>query len=136
MAFKKILLEGDAASLSTNTPVNVGTTAAAGSGTAASKDDHVHDTAIGFIDSADKFAAGVVDAAAIGANAVSASELADAAVDVAAIQTAAVSSNKIDTTNIYVMNELVLSSKVSSAMSTSGTIMFDSSDDHLYVYTS
>lgn len=32
-----------AAALSTNNPANVGTTAAPGSGTAASKDDHVHD---------------------------------------------------------------------------------------------
>ena len=76
VVWKKVLLEGDAASPSDNAPANVGTTAAAGTGTACSRDDHVHDTAPGFIDAADKFAAGVVDTAALGAAAVTSAKIA------------------------------------------------------------
>jgi len=80
VTWKKILLDGDAATPSDNAPQAVGTTAAAGTGAACARDDHVHDTAAGFIDNADKFAAGVVDTTALGADAVDATKIANDAV--------------------------------------------------------
>lgn len=48
MAWKKILLEGDAAALSDTAPVNVDkSTASAGTGTTASRTDHKHDITTG-----------------------------------------------------------------------------------------
>lgn len=78
--WKKILLEGDAAIPSDATPANVGTTADKGTSAECSRADHVHDTAAGFIDNADKFAAGVVDTTALGADAVDGTKIADDAV--------------------------------------------------------
>jgi hypothetical protein len=75
---------------------SVGTANTEGTTAFFARADHVHDTAAGFIDSSDKFAAGVVDAAAIGANAVGQSELADNAVDTGAIVDNAVTDAKIE----------------------------------------
>ena len=80
VTWKKVLLEGDAAELSDTAPSDVGTTAAAGTGTTASRVDHVHDTAAGFIDNANKFTAGVIDTAALGTDAVDGTKIADDAV--------------------------------------------------------
>lgn len=78
--WKKILLEGDAAELTSDAPSDVGTTAAVGNATTAARANHVHDTAAGFIDNADKFTAGVVDTTALGADAVDGTKIADDAV--------------------------------------------------------
>jgi len=106
---------GNIATLSANAPANVGTAAAAGSGTAASKDDHVHDTATGFIDNANKFAAGVVDAAAIASNAVQASEIDETATDIA-------------------FSQIILTAKTTGTGTTAGTLYYDSDDSHPYIY--
>ena len=106
---------GDVATLSASAPADVGTAASAGSGTAASKDDHVHDTATGFIDNANKFASGVVDAAAIASNAVQASEIDETATDIA-------------------FSQIILTAKTSGAGTTAGTVYYDSDDSHPYVY--
>ena len=76
VTWKKVLLDGDAAVPSDAAPANVGITAAAGVGAACSRDDHVHDTAAGFIDSATKFGAGVVDTTALGVAAVTSPKIA------------------------------------------------------------
>src|SRR3989304_4819496 len=106
---------GDVATLSANAPADVGTAASAGAGTAASKDDHVHDTATGFIDNANKFASGVVDAAAIASNAVQASEIDETATDIA-------------------FSQIILTAKTSGTGTTAGTVHYDSDDSHPYVY--
>lgn len=58
---------GDLAGLTYGAPTSVGMANAEGAGAAVARASHVHDTEAGFIDSADKFAAGVVAAAALGA---------------------------------------------------------------------
>jgi hypothetical protein len=63
--------------LAETAPENVGITAAVGSSDRAARADHVHDTAPGFIDNANKFAAGVVDAAALANNAVETTKIKD-----------------------------------------------------------
>lgn len=106
---------GGGVSLTSNAPANVGTSAAVGSGTAAAKDDHVHDTDTGFIDNANKFASGVVDAAAIGSNAVAASEIDETATNIAFAQ-------------------IILTPASAGTGTAEGTLFYDSDDDHLYVY--
>jgi len=66
--------------LSDTAAKDVGTTAAAGTSVLASRYDHVHDTAAGFIDSSDKFASGVVDTAALKAAAVTGAKIADSTI--------------------------------------------------------
>lgn len=106
---------GAVASLSNTTPQAVGTTAAAGSGPAAARDDHVHDMGVGAIDAANLFASGVVDADAIAAGAVGNSEIDNAATDIALAQ-------------------LILTPTAAGVGTVEGTIFYDSDDDHLYLY--
>src|SRR3972149_873644 len=101
--------------LASTAPADVSTTAAVGIGTTAARDDHVHDTATGFIDNANKFAAGVVEAAAIGSNAVAASEIDETA------------------TNIE-FSQIILTAKTSGTGTTPGTLYYDSDDSHPYIY--
>lgn len=68
--WNKILLEGDAAAPSDDEPQSVATLADKGVSATCSRSDHVHDTAAGFIDNADKFGTGVVDTTALGPDAV------------------------------------------------------------------
>jgi|SRR3990167_3123866 len=102
-------------SLATAAPADVSTAAAVGTGTTAARDDHVHDTATGFIDNANKFASGVVDAAAIASNAVQASEIDETA------------------TNIE-FSQIILTAKTSGTGTTAGTLYYDSDDSHPYIY--
>ena len=126
MAWTKILLAGDAAELeATSTPIAVGTTAATGSGTTASKYDHVHVLGTGSINAAGLFAAGVVNAAAMGADSVGASEL---------IESESYSMAKLTLTGADPGSEIVLTPKISSASVVEGTVFYDSDDNHLYVY--
>lgn len=107
--------QGAVANLTGNAPADVGTTAAVGAGTEAARDNHVHDTAAGFIDNADKFATGVVDDAAIAANAVGNSEIKNTAIDIA-------------------FNQIILTPKATGDGTTVGTLFYDSDDDHPYVF--
>jgi len=61
-------------------PKDVGTTKAVGTGTTSARWDHVHDTAAGFIDSSDKFAAGVVNTTALKNAAITTAKIANGAV--------------------------------------------------------
>jgi len=114
--FKKILITGDAAELSTEVAHAVGTTASAGVATDASKHDHVHVLGAGCINAANLFGTGVVDAAAIASNAVAASEIDETATDIAFAQ-------------------IVLTPAAAGTGTVEGTMYYDSDDDHLYVYT-
>ena len=107
--------QGAVASLTSNAPADVGTTAAVGNGTEAARDNHVHDTAAGFIDLADKFASGVVDQAAIGANAVGNSEIRNSDTDIA-------------------FNQIILTAKTTGDGTVNGTLFYDSDDNRLKVF--
>jgi len=48
--WKKLAFLDECANLSTETPLDIGTTAAQGTGSAASKDDHVHELGTGCVD--------------------------------------------------------------------------------------
>ena len=121
MVWKKILLEGDAATLSDSTPQPIGTTASAGTATDASRSDHVHTIGDGAINSSTMFASGVVDNNA----------LADGAVTVSKIN--------IDANLSFNENEAVEMAleNLSSEPTTSkvGRIYFNTTDNHPYVYT-
>lgn len=95
--WKRILLEGDAATLTTSDPSDVGVTAGSGTSLEAARADHVHDTAAGFIDNANKFTTGVVDSAAIGSDAIVNSHIATGAVESAEIGSDAILSSHIST---------------------------------------
>lgn len=113
--FKKILLEGDAAVLSDEDAHDIGTTAAEGVATDASRHDHVHVIGSGAINNANMFGTGVVDAAALGSNCVAASEIDETATDIAFAQ-------------------IVLSTTDTPTGTTAGTLYFDTSEGHLKVY--
>jgi hypothetical protein len=77
------------------TPIATGTSLLAGSGAAPAAGDHQHTIGAGSINSAGMFAAGVVDAAAIGADQVGSSEIAPLAVTSAELASNAVTVGKI-----------------------------------------
>lgn len=126
MAWKKVLLEGDAATLSDTTSDSVGTTPSAGTGEAAARFDHIHDIGAGAIDNSNLFAGGVVDETAIGTNAVTRDKMADDSVGGAEISNTA--------TDIE-LSQVKLTPKATGE-SGEGAIFYDSDDDHLYIYTS
>ena len=134
--WKKVLLAGDAAELSTNTPAAVGTSANAGSGTMASKDDHVHILAVGSVNASNLFGAGVVDSTALGADAVSSgAKIADGAVDTEHIAVDAVNATHIDETATDItFSQVILTPKATAAGTAEGTMFYDSDDNHVYVY--
>ena len=61
VTWKKVLLEGDAATASDVAPSSIGTAAAAGTGVNCSRDDHVHDIGADAIDSGDLIADDVIN---------------------------------------------------------------------------
>ncbi len=116
---------GTVASLTGSAPANVGTAAAVGAATDAARANHVHDTDAGFIDLADKFAAGVIDNPA----------LADNAVDTEEINTNAVGADAIDTlANDIAFNQVLLTPISDGVGTTVGTIYYDLEDDALFVF--
>ena len=135
MAFKKILLDGDAASPSDNVPASVGTAASAGTGAACSRDDHVHDIGVGAIDAANLFAAGVVDNTALGADCVDGTKIADNAIGNEHLGDNCVKGAEIDETATNItLAQVILTPAASGTGTAEGTIYYDSDDDHLYVY--
>ena len=117
MAWKKILLEGDAVSLTSNTPQAVGTTAAVGIGTTGARDDHVHILGTGCINNSNLFSGGVVDANAIGNNAVGSAEIDETATDIT-------------------FKQVILTPATAGTGTTEGTVYYQSTDKHPYVYQS
>lgn len=144
--WKKVLLAGDAAELSDTVPntiqpddaasagvatqasrqdhehaivadvaVSVGTTAAEGTSTSFSRADHVHDLAVGSIDASNLFAASVVDNAAMADDAIGAAEINATATDIAFAQ-------------------VILTPAATGTGTTEGTVFYNSTDDHMYVY--
>lgn len=79
---------------------DIGTAAAAGTGTVPSRSDHVHKIGTGAINAAGMFAAGVVDAAAIATDAVGSAEIAALAVGSAELAADAVTTAKILDANV------------------------------------
>lgn len=106
---------GGVAALTSSAPANVGITAAVGDGSEAARDNHVHDTAAGFIDNTDKFGSGVVDQAALAANSVGNSEIRGSDTDIA-------------------FNQIILTAKASGDGTVPGTLYFDSDDNHPYIF--
>lgn len=77
------------------TPVAIGTSLSAGSGSNPSAGDHVHELGVGSIDTANQFAAGVIDTAALGNSQVTTAKIADANVTTAKIADLNVTTGKI-----------------------------------------
>ncbi len=116
---------GSVAQLTSNAPESVGVANAVGAGTEAARDNHVHDTAAGFIDNNDKFAAAVIENSALADNAVDSEELNTNAVGNDAIDNAA--------TDIA-FAQIIITPTTDGTGTTVGTIFYDSDDDHLYVF--
>lgn len=106
---------GNVATLTSTAPTDVGTTAAVGDGSEAARDNHVHDTAAGFIDNADKFASGVVDAAAIGSAAVAKEEIDQTATDIE-------------------FKQIIFLPNSNGTGTATGTVYYDTEDARLYVF--
>jgi hypothetical protein len=81
--WKKLAYADEVATLSDVNPSAIGTTAAPGTATDASRHDHVHVIGTGAINASGLFAAGVVDATALGSGAVTTAKITDANVTVA-----------------------------------------------------
>jgi len=135
MAWKKILLEGDAATLSDTASQPIGTSASAGTGGSAARWDHVHELGAGCIDDSSFFAAGVVDSNAIATGAVGSDEIATGAVGSDEIATNAVGNDELNNSEGFEMKQITLT-PASTATAAEGAIFYDSDDDHLYVYVS
>ena len=123
MAFKKILLSGDAAELEAATAAaNIGSSATAGVGATASKLDHVHIIAQDFITTGlilDRtLVAGNISSLTISAN-----ELATDSVNIL----------HLDQTATYTMTGLIFQAQATLAPVTEGSIYYDSTNDHLYI---
>lgn len=88
LEWKRILLDGDAAVLTSADPEDIGTTAAVGISEEASRADHVHRMGDGSIDVSTLFVGEVVDTAAIADDAVTSDKIASltAALDFAGQQ--------------------------------------------------
>ena len=118
--WKKILLEGDAATLSDATPQDIGTTADAGTSTEAARADHVHKIGTGAINSSSMFAAGVVDTAAIGDNQVTTAKInIDADLDFG--------THEAD-------NMLLDTAGTAGGAAATASIVFNTGDSHPYIY--
>jgi len=96
----------------------VGVTKAVGTADTSARADHVHDTATGFIDSSDKFAAGVVNTTALATSAVTTGKLAAGAVTNAKIATGTITSGKL----AFGTLEKIVETEVTGAAVTSITI--------------
>ena len=117
--WKKILLQGDAAVLTSQAPADIGTTSDAGTSDEAARADHVHKIGSGAINNSNMFASGVVDSAAI----------ADGAVTTAKINIDA----DLDF-NDHEADNLIIDTAGTSATGVTGKLVFNTSDGHLYVY--
>lgn len=160
MAWKKLAYADEVATLSTNTPQDVGTVASAGTGTDASKDDHVHQLGTGVVDDATlAIAAAVMDVKALGigktqlgADLCTANEgvkqAADQALEVdyldtcvgivsnvLAIKDNTIAATQIDDTEEIVFACLLLTPAAAGVGTTEGTLYYNSGDNHLYGYT-
>ena len=98
--WKKLAYLDEVATLSDVTPQAVGTTASAGTGIAASREDHVHVLGDGAVSTAAKLAADVVETAKIKDANVTAAKLATDAVETAKIKDANVTAAKLATDSV------------------------------------
>lgn len=130
--WKKLAFIDDVANLSDATPQSVGTTASAGTGTAASRDDHVHDLGVGCIDASNLFAAGVVDTTALGADAVNGDKIADDAVGSEHIEPL---SAALDVNGQQLTDAVLHNSAADPATPVLGKIYFKTGDLHPYICT-
>lgn len=160
MAWKKLAYADECATLSAETPQDVGTSASAGTGTDASKDDHVHQLGSGVVDDATlAIAAAIMDVKALGigktqlgddlctANEGVTQAVADQALEVEyldtcvgivsnvlAIKDNTIAATQIDDTEEIVFACLLLTPVASGTGTTEGTLYYDSDDNHLYGY--
>jgi len=85
MAWEEIGFTSSIVQLSSSAPADIGTTAAAGSGSTGARSDHVHKIGTGAINASTMFASGVVDATALASNAITNAKIASSAVTTAKI---------------------------------------------------
>lgn len=139
--WKKILLTGDAASLSDTTALGVSTAATAGTAADASRSDHVHDIDAGAIDASNLFAAGVVDATALGGSAVTTVKINADAVTEPKIADDAVGSEHIETLSAALdfggneADNMLADKTGTAAAAATAKLVYNTADSHLYVYT-
>ena len=123
--WKKILLTGDASALSDANPDQIGTTLSAGTNTLASRDDHVHTIGTGAIDTSNMFASGIVDATAIGSNEVTPTELQD---------TGKFTMAQLTFSGDATDGAMLVTPQSEPTSTAEGTVYYDSTAVHLYVY--
>ena len=124
MAFKKILLSGDAAELESSTAAsNIGTSATAGVATTASKRDHVHIIVQDFITTGL-----ILDRTLIAGN------ISSLTITTNEMATDSVNALHLDQTATYTMTMVVLTPQATTAGTAEGSLYYDSTDDHPYIY--
>ncbi|MEM3463619.1 MAG: hypothetical protein QXL91_02025 [Candidatus Bathyarchaeia archaeon] len=130
MPFRELAFKDEVATLSDNLPSDIGTSASAGTGTSASRYDHVHKIGAGAINNSNMFAAGVVNETALAAGAVSTAKIQDGAVTPAKMNiNANLNFNENEAVALALEN-------LSTAPSTTkaGRIYFDTSTGRVKVY--
>lgn len=143
VTWKKLAFEDDVATLSDASPQSVGTAAAAGTGTDASRDDHVHDLGADCIDSGDLIADDVIDSEHIAAGAIDTEHIAADQITEALIADDAVGSEHIEAlsaaldVNGQQLTDAVLENNASDPVTpVLGKIYFKTGDTSAYVCTS
>jgi hypothetical protein len=132
VTWKQLAFAADVALLSTENAHDIGTTAAPGSGTDASKHDHVHIIGTGAINSSGMFGAGVVDATALASNAVTTAKILNANVTVAKININAA----LDFAGFQGTNFIIEQSASPPATPVVGKIYQATGDQKFYICTS
>jgi hypothetical protein len=160
--WKKLAYLDEVATLSDVTPQAVGTTASAGTGIAASREDHVHVLGDGAVSTAAKLAADVVETAKIKDANVTAAKLATDSVETLKIKdlnvtTAKLAADAVDGTKIaddavgsehikplsaalevngQQLQDAVIHQAATPPTAIKGKPYYDTDDDHVYVCTS
>ena len=122
MAFAKILLSGDAAELDYTAAANIGTAATSGLGAAASRNDHVH-----------IIPQSLITTGLIADRTLLATDLATMVITSNELNTDSVTFVQLSETGTYTMTVLGLQPQATFSPATEGTIIYDSTDDHLYI---
>jgi hypothetical protein len=139
--WKKLAYLDEVATLSDTAPVAVGTTASAGTATAASRQDHVHVLADGSVNTAAKLATDVVETAKIKDANVTVAKLATDAVETVKIKDANVTTAKISIdANLNVNKKQLTAAALDNQTADPttpvlGQLYFKTGDTHPYICT-
>lgn len=134
MAWKKVLLEGDAVSLTSNLPAVIGSDLAVGSGTAGARDDHVHKIPQNFVTTG-LLVNRIITATQISTGTITGNEISSGVISNAHMAASAIDPENINSNGTtFTFGQIILTPTASGSGTSPGTVYYDSDDSHPYVY--